>query len=934
VPGATPARFQNAVIDTPARALTTNVNGTARNNNNTRLDGTANVFVWLPHHSVYVASAETVDTVNIATNNFDAEQGMAGGAAITVVTKSGTNEFRGSGFWFHDNNDLKGRNFFLPADRDVPGGTRNLSGGTLGGPILRDRFFFFGSYDGTFERLDRFQNVSVPDEALRRGDFSALPSVIYDPLTGNPDGTGRTAFPNNQIPADRISPIAQRMLGFIPLPNQAGTGVGGVSNNFFNQSQQRMDRHQFDVKLNWTRTPAHQIWGKYGQMDAEVTCDFVFGIGGGPGLCDVGAGTGDTDVKIGTIGHTWTLSSNMVLDGTFGFSMFDQAVTTPDMGQNFGLDVLGLPGTNGPDPRQSGMPSFQAGFTAFGNDFGWTPIFRDDTSYTANTNVTWIKGSHDMRFGVDVVRHTLNHWQPEIGAGPRGRFVFGGGVTSLREGAAATNFNQFAAFLLGLPTSVQKSLQFELMTGREWQYAFFFRDRWQVSDQLTLTLGLRVERYPLMQRADRGIEAVDLNTLQVLLGGRGGNPEDLGITVKHPFAVPRLGLAYRLNDETVVRAGYGITIDPIPFSRPLRGFFPLTIAQDFASVDGFRPVAALADGIPDFTGPDLDTGRVPLPATAAMRTPELGGEIRRGYIHSWNVVVERRLPLDFVASAGYVGTATRDQLADLDINAAGPGEGRVGQPFFERFGRTQALNLWDGRVRGNYHSLQTSLNKPLTRGLLVRSSYTLSRARNETDESGWAGLLFNHPSVVGRNFALAGYDRTHVFQLGFLAELPFGRNGQGGGLAPVIRDWQVNAIVSAYSGNPFTVFAPGDSLNAPGNAQTADLLGTPSRTGSVQAGQPFRDPSAFAAVTEPRFGTSGRNSVRGPGHKNVDLSVFRSFPLRDRARLEARLEVFNLFNTPLFNNPVGNVTAANFMHITSAQEPFDRQIRFGARFSF
>jgi hypothetical protein len=930
VPGATPARFQNAVIDTPARSLTTNIGGTARNNNNTRLDGAANVFVWLPHHAVYVASAETVDTVNITTNNFDAEQGMAGGAAITVVTKSGTNDFRGSGFWFHDNNELKGRNFFLPADQDIPAGSRNMAGGTFGGPIARDHVFFFGSYDGTFERVDRFQNVSVPDAALRAGDFSGVPTIIYDPLTGNPDGTGRQPFPNNQIPADRLSPAAQRMLGFIPLPNQPGTGLGGLTQNFFNQGIQRMDRHQFDIKMNWNRTSAHQIWGKYGHMDALVRCDFTFDVGGGPGLCDVGAGEGDTVVRIGTIGHTWTMSPNMIMDGTFGVSDFSQSVTTPDFGVNYGLDVLGLPGTNGPDPRQSGMPSFAAGFASFGNAFGWTPIFRDDRSYTFNTNVTWLRGRHDMRFGVDVIRHALNHWQPEIGAGPRGHFAFGGGVTALADGPAPNFLNSFAGYLLGLPTSVQKSLQWELMTGREWQYALFFRNRWQVTEPLTLTLGVRMERYPLMRRADRGIEQLDLNTMDVLLGGRGGNPEDLGIRVNYPWAVPRLGAAYRLNDSTVLRAGYGMTIDPMPFSRPLRGFFPLTIAQFFDSPHGFAPFGSLDDGIPEFTGPDLTLARVPLPPTVLMRAPQ--SEIDRGWIHSWNAIFERRLPMDFVATVGYVGSATRQQLADLNINAAGAGEGRDGQPFFQQFGHTAAIWDWTGRVRGNYHSLQTSLSKPFTRGFLVRGAYTLSRTENEADDSGWQGLMFNHPTVLDRNYALAGFDRTHNFQMAFVAELPFGRNG--GALSPIIRDWQINGIFSAYSGTPFTVTAPGELLNAPGNTQVADLVGTPTRTGAVRAGQPFYDPAAWAPVPEVRFGTSERNSVRGPGHWNVDFSLFRHFPLRDAGRVEARVEVFNLFNTPLFGNPVGGVTAANFMHITAADAAFDRQVRFGLRFSF
>jgi hypothetical protein len=436
----------------------------------------------------------------------------------------------------------------------------------------------------------------------------------------------------------------------------------------------------------------------------------------------------------------------------------------------------------------------------------------------------------------------------------------------------------------------------------------------------------------------------------VLLGGLGGNPEDLGIKMKYPWIAPRVGAAYRLSDDTVVRAGYGLTIDPLPFARPLRGFYPLTIAQTFPGPNPFQPVRTLEQGIPAFSGPDLSSGRVPLPPTADMRSPG-PDEINRGYIHSWNVVYERKLPLDFVASVGYVGTASRNQLADLDINAAEVGQGQAGRPVSVKFGRTAATTRWDGFAKADYHALQVSVNRPFLRGLLVKGAYTLSRAKDETsggpfggaDDDGWAGLAWNAPSALSRNYALAGYDRTHVFQLGFVAELPVGRNGQGGALNPIIRDWQVNAIVSAYSGAPFTVTAPDASLNAPGNRQVADQVATPSRTGGVEIGKPIYDVSAWKPVTEVRFGTGERNGVRGPGNHNVDLSIFRNFPFRGQAKVEARMEVFNLFNTPVFNNPGGsngtgggtnNVTSRTFMLVTSSVQSFDRQIRFGIRVSF
>src|SRR5262245_39659026 len=204
VPGTTPAGFQNAITDTPARALTTNVNGTARNNNNTRLDGASNIYIRLRHHAVYVAPAETVDTVNIATASFDAEQGMAGGAAVTVLTKSGTNEFHGSGFLLHEDDSLRARNWANSGDK--PDTKRNIGGATFGGPIIKNKLFFFGGWEGHYLTSPSTRTGTIPTAAMRSGDFSAFGTTIYDPATGNADGSGRTPFPNNIIPADRINP--------------------------------------------------------------------------------------------------------------------------------------------------------------------------------------------------------------------------------------------------------------------------------------------------------------------------------------------------------------------------------------------------------------------------------------------------------------------------------------------------------------------------------------------------------------------------------------------------------------------------------------------------------------------------------------------------------------------------------------------------------
>jgi hypothetical protein len=976
VPGATPANFQNAVVDTPARALTTNINGTARNNNNARVDGATNVFIWLPHHMVYVPPVEAIDTVNITTGSFDAEQGMAGGAAVTVTTKSGTNELHGVLFHYHDNHRLRTRNFFLPPDRGKAKSIFNIPGAAIGGPIVRDRLFYFGSWETTLERSGISPSpFSVPTAAIRAGDFSGLPVTLYDPMTGARDGTGRTPFPGNRIPADRISPISRRIQEKAPLPNLPGVSQGTLS-NYFNSGTERLNRHNYDVKINWNPRNDLAVWGKYSRMDALVKSDFALGEVGGPGLSRAGVGTGDTNVNIVTLGHTWTLSPTFVVDGTFAITKFDQSVVGPDHGRNIGSEVWGIPNTNDPivtgytagaeqvkkacppaagGACYSGMPTIDHGFTSWGNIYGWQPLFRRERAFTYTTNATRIYGPHELRWGFDLVRYHLDHWQPEVSNGPRGYIGFSGNVTGT-PGYTANYLNSYAAFLLGLPSSMSKAVQFFEMTNREWQFGWYFRDRWQLTRRLTLNLGLRYEYYPLITRRDRGIERWDPATNLVYLGRIGGNPDNVGITVSKKLFAPRVGFAYRLTENTVVRSGYGITYDPLPFSRPLRGLYPATIGASFVADNPYTYIHTLDKGIPAIPLPDISSGKIPLPPTVDMgpRSP-WGGLLHRGYIQSWNFTVERKLPADIVASLAYVGTQTVHQLADRDINAAAPGAGPTGRPLYATQGRRITANMWDGWISGNYHGMQLALNRQFTKGLFLKGAYTWSKTINLTDDDGWASVMWNWEPVIRRNRAVAGYDRTHMFTMGFVYELPFGPNktwAQTGWLSQLLRGWQTNGVFSAYTGLPFTVFADGAQLNAPGNAQTADQVksGKVKILGEIGPNKMWFDPLAFAQPTGVRFGTTGRNTMRGPGLWNLDLSLFRTFTLNERFKLEFKAEAFNATNTPKFANPGANVAAMrlnpdgsiqalnNFSSITSTltalATPSERQFRFGLRLSF
>ncbi|HEY3743994.1 MAG TPA: TonB-dependent receptor, partial [Bryobacteraceae bacterium] len=704
VPGAEPAALQNSITDTPGRALRTNINGGNANTNITRIDGAASVNVWLPHHVGYVTPSEDIDVVNVTTGSADAEQGMAGAAAIVLITKSGTNEIHGSAFEFHDDQHLKARNFFQAAGTDKPLSIYNNFGGTVGGPIIKNKLFYFLSFDGTRQRQALPGFYTVPTAAELNGNFAGL-ATIYDPQTGNPDGTGRTPFAGNQIPANRIDSIAQKLQGYYPAPN-FGTGV---SNNYFAAGGPILDRNYFDGKANYNLSDKQTVFAKYGRMWATSGGKAVFGIAGGPGLGGSDPGLGDTTIQVATIGTTRTLSANLIFDSVLGYERTDQKVTPNDYGTNYGQQ-FGIPNTNGPDPRQSGFPDISiTGFTGFGVP-NWMPVTRVEESYTHSDNLTWTKGPHEFRFGFDLVRHHLNHWQPEIGNfGPRGGLGFAGGETALNGGASPNFANAYAAFLLGLSDDAEKSLQNILATGREWQFGWYGRDRWQVTHKLTVDLGLRYELYPLMTRAGKGIERLDPSTNLVYLGGRGNVPDNAGISVSHKLFAPRVGIAYRINDKTVVRSGYGLNFDPIPFSRPLRGWYPLVINGVFAASNGFNWGTTLKQGVPNVVGPDLSTGITPLPATVSERSPD--SFIHRGYVQTWNLTLERKLPENIIASVAYVGSHSAHLLADYDINAGSPGSGTTGLPYYAQFGRTIPTQMWDGYLSSSYNSLQVAINR-------------------------------------------------------------------------------------------------------------------------------------------------------------------------------------------------------------------------------
>lgn len=963
IPGATPTQMQNAEIDSPGRSLRTWVNGTQPSSNTTRIDGAVSVNLWLPHHAGYIQPAETIETVNVATNNFDADIGMAAGAAQSVVTKSGTNQFHGSGFWFQNYDELNANSLNNNAKGFAkPQLSRHTYGGTLGGPIKKDKLFFFGSYEKFRDRRGTNFESRVPTEKMRIGDFSEVAAAynlpgqapkfkLYNPLTGNADGTGRTELTNFIVPSGQISDLAKKIMAKYPKVNSTRDLNGNsLLDDYSVYREVQVDRANYDTKINWQRTQSHAVWGKLSMLRSNNVDEYRLGFDNGS--------LGDTKVYVISAGHTWTLSPTLLLDGNFGYFRQDQTVTGPDYGKNIGIE-LGIPGTNDPnDIRASGMPTINNGYQ-IGSTPSWMPLFRKEINYTFSSSITKVFSKHELRAGAEIVRFELNHRQAEFGDyGLRGGLRFDGNITSVKPAAGVADtytpliWNNFAAFLIGNASYFAKDTQTEDMSGREWQNAIYVRDRWRVTPNLTFNLGLRLENYPLMSRANSGIERLDLSNYTVLLGGRGDIPRDVGIDLKSWYLAPRLGVAYRLGEKSVIRAGYGRTINPLPWSRPMRGSFPYDINFN-RTADPYLTTTSLATGIPPVSIPDLSSGIVTLPKGVFIRTPNTGTEafpgsgsgVDRGIIQQWNIAFEHKLPGDIITEVAYVGTRTDGGYADLNINYGEPGGGNAARKYASVAGSTD-ISDWAARTKSRYNSLQVALNRPIKNGLLLKGAYTFSNAKDMTTngEDGWVGLTWNHKDMFEKNFTRAIFDRPHVFQMGAVYDLPFLKNGNTFS-NKALGGWQLNGIFSKYSGTPFNITGTNSQLSCSGcGTVMINVNGNPEPTGTVGSGtETYYDKSLFSqptGATLAGFGNAGRHQFRRPSVWNLDLSLFKKFKFSERFTPEFRVEAANIFNNANWGAPIIDFASPNFLKFlpenaeNGTNSPGARRIQLGLRVQF
>jgi hypothetical protein len=968
IPGFSVPQETNSGGGNPQRSMTSNVNGMSTQGNLTRIDGASNTYIWLPANVAYVPPADAIETVNVVTNSYDAEQGTLG-AAINVQVKSGTNDFHGEVLEFHNDNALRARNFFNPVGFRKPKDIMNQYGGQIGGPVLKNKLFFFSDWESTKRRQFGSRSATVPNPAsifdsAGNASFASVitggtdcstsrAGCIYDPNTGNADGTGRTPFPNNTIPASRIDPAVKTMLSRI---NKGGfiNSIGlTATNNYYGSNPSAFNRDNYDEKVNFIPNAKTTVFARYSLSQSDIVDPPL--LGDAVGDATNGGQNGDSTSRIQSIGlgGSYTLSPKMLLDANVGYTRQRLGAQSPDIALGaFGRDVLKIPGANGGgDTLQGGIPSFQTtNWANMGNANTGSPFLFRDNNWVVNSNFSWMKGAHDIRLGIEHTRSGQNHFQPQGGAfqTARGTFQFTGNVTALNGGASANQYNSIAQLLLGIPSRVGIAIQFLNPNALRWHaWSWYIRDRWQVTPKFTLSYGVRWEYYPFATADSGGARVFDPSTGNVLIGGHGSVPIDAGVDAGSGQFLPRVGFAYRISSKTVFRGGYGMAADNNNW-RFLRNCYPITVNTD-TNPAGFVPAASLTGetlapyptlkaGIPTATFPDISSGIVPLPDGSGTTT--VAKNFRRGYFHSYNLTLQQEFA-GFVGEAAYVGTRGIRALTNYELNPSSLGGGNSGRLLNVKFpGRNFAgINILEPSQNTYYDSLQAKLTRRFAKNSMLGMVYTWSKAIDSEDNEELSGLTWAYPAYTNRNKALAGFDRTYNFAFYGIYELPFGKGQRWASQRAanmILGGWQLNWTLSRVSGTPFSITGGGNTNVAPGNTQTADQVGPVNVLGHIGpiTGQPscaatdmschWFDPSAFVSVpsSQNRFGTSGRNILRGPGYVNLDASLFRDFRITERVKFQFRMEVFGVTNTPHFSNPGTTVTnASTFGVITSTFNP-------------
>jgi hypothetical protein len=925
VPGAVRPHLQHSNFFNAQASLSTEVNGQSRLANNTEIEGVDdNERSGLLQ--VLIPPSEAIQSVSVSTGNYQAEFGRVGGAVTDIILKSGTNDLHGAAYEFNRISALAAKTYFQTGPNPVS--VYNYYGGNVGGPILKNKLFLFGDYLRISDHQGQFNVLTVPTAAFRAGDLSAGGTNIYDPATGNANGTGRAQFayqgrPNTINPA-RISQVAKNILNLIPLPNVPGAAL---ANNYSGVTHFTRDVNSFDIKADQTLQGEDHLSYRYSYQRVAQNQEAIFGIVGGPGQGANNARGTQTAYNT-AINYTHVFSPSLLAELRVGLNHYRNIARQVDFGTNASTAV-GIPGVN-VDDNTSGLVSIDiAGYSTpivgTGASYPWD---RGETNIDIVNNWTKIQGNHSMKFGLEYrrVRDDLRQGQT---FGQRGSFQFRDGQTALNGGPKTGIANNFASFLLDDPNQVGRDVGVKDATWRESQIYGYLQDTWQTSNKLTLNYGMRWELYipPTAKRAG-DYSNYDPASNRLIVAGVGSNPADLGMAKRYTNFSPRVGVAYRMTDRSVFRAGYGISYQPWPDNlNSYATNYPLKQNNSFQSLSSYtqalQPSGVPASMAAGFPAPLLAV--VPSDGIISPAPPQayfvVNTQWKTPYTQSYNAAYQQALGGGFVLDVAYVGNVGVHQPQNYNLNAGFvAGAGAAGQPAFAPFGRT-ANSITFKQTSSNYNSLQVKLDHRFSNGLSATSAYTYQKGMGYTTSNGSGVGTTNFYIDFDRNYSRLGNDRTHVYVQSFIYELPFGKGKrflQSGVAGWVAGGWQVTGVLSVSTGTPFSVTASAASLNAPSNTQVANQSGAFRKLKGTGATTPWFDTTVFSQPTTSAYGNTRQNAFVGPGSFNLDSSVFRKFPITDKANLELRAEAFSITNTPQFGNPSSNISNADFGQINAA----------------
>jgi hypothetical protein len=942
VPGVSPPIYDHSSFFDAQNSQSFQVNGQSELSNNLQLEGIDdNEFAGLLQ--VYIPPAEAIQTVDVETSNYAPEFGRSAGAVTNVILKSGTNQFHGSVYGYNSISATSARSYFNNTGV-FPRFTNNYYGGTIGGPIYKNHTFFFFDFLRYSNDSSQYTLLTVPTAAFRTGDLSASPTSIYDPNTGNPDGTGRAQFVTNGIPnvipAGRISPVANALLALIPEPNIAGAGF---TNNYQRGVGFRVGTNQFDAKVDQTLRGGDHLAFRYSWEHVTTVQDAAFGnVAGGPAKTgNEGTGRDKTYTTAGEYTHVF--SPTFFTEARLGLNHY----TNPALPAGYGLNTseqLGIPGAN-ISPFTSGLSSISIGGYSspiLGISLN-LPVLRSESNVDAVNNWTKILGNHSVVAGWEIRLNRQDLTQSETYS-PRGQFTYAAGQTALNSSTSKTSFaNDFASFLLDVPNAVGRDVNVGDASWRETLYFAFIQDTWQASPKLTLTYGVRWELFPPATPYRKGgFSQYNPVTNSLEVAGYGNNPSNLGLEV-HPYNFePRLGFAYRVSPSTVVRAGFGISHtqfqdDNYAYNYPVRQNIAFNSTSTYTpALNASNQPATLAGGFSPAPQPDIPANGIIPNASKSSNWVVVNTKYKDPYVMSYNLTIEQDLGHQWVSTIAYVGNQGRHIPANFNMNAGlVAGLGAAGQPEFATFGRTATTELLPKGTTSNYNSLQARLTHRYSNGLVWTSSYAWQKAMGYISSGGGLGT-FDFYLDLHRDYSPLTFNIGQTYAQGFVYELPFGKGKPflaSGWAGQLVGGWQLGSLLHVQAGTPLLFTADASQLNAPATIQVPNQVKPFTRLHGIGTHTPWFDPTSFTQPVGPVLGNVGKNAFSGPGSVTFDASAARSFAIRESLALKLRMDAFNALNHPTFSNPDTTLTDSSFGQVT-ATAGAARTLQLAATLSF